>query len=803
MTITPFLFEAFLKCPTKCWFRATGEPPSGNTYAEWFRAQNESYRAAGTERLRAQAPPDDFALAPPVENLKAAKWRLAVDVEARTPELPRSSRRQEAPSSNAECGTRNAESSQSLVTSAATDQAVASPTTYPAETRLHAVERVPSEGRGKAAQFIPIRFIFTNKLSKDDKLLLAFDAVVLASALGREIALAKIIHGDDHATLKVKTSALAGEVRKRLEKMAVLLSSPETPDLVLNRHCAECEFQSRCRQKALEKDDLSLLGGMRTDERMEYRSKGIFTATQLSYTFRPRRRSKKLRDKCEKYHHTLKALAIRENNIYVVGSPELKIEGTPVYLDVEALPDLDFYYLIGARVKTGEGAVHHSFWADDLDGMARIWTDFLNVLAAVNNPCLIHYGSFETTFLKRMCARFGGPPTDAVGVAHAIECSVNLLSTIYAQVYFPTLSNGLKEIAGGLGFKWSDADASGSRSVIWRHAWDGSRDPAIKEKLITYNAEDCEALALVERTVSRVASPNGQPDDAKAQETKVVRTDDLKHPLVTKWREFSSPLGELEFVNNAAHWDYQRDRIYVRSSKRLKRARRNADATPKNVWRVDKVIKEEPSTQCPRCRRKGVNHGTARSRTVQEIVFGRFSLKRRVIRYDYQPYRCLNCKTTFGVEEKLLKRGKRAKYGRSLLAYFFYQVVALGIPMQIASQSLSRLFGLSLNSGTFAFLKDQMAAYYSQTHQQILKRIISGGLVHADETHASIQGKRAYVWVFTNMHEVAYLYSDNREGELAQATLREFKGVLVSDFYAVYDSFDCPQQKCLIPELLT
>ena len=30
------------------------------------------------------------------------------------------------------------------------------------------------------------------------------------------------------------------------------------------------------------------------------------------------------------------------------------------------------------------------------------------------------------------------------------------------------------------------------------------------------------------------------------------------------------------------------------------------------------------------------------------------------------------------------------------------------------------------------------------------------------------------------------------------ATLREFSGVLVSDFYAVYDSFDCPNQKCLI-----
>jgi len=514
MKITPDVFEAYLKCPTKCWLRATGEPCAGNTYPEWLKPQNDSYRATETARLVAESPSDEVALLPDMENVKAAKWRLA----------------------------------SSLAVQAQMDSCVL-------ESELHALERVPAEGRGKPAQFIPIRFVFTNKLGKDDKLLLAFDAFALSKSLGREISLSKIVHGDDHATLKVKTSALVSEVQKRIEKMAALLASPTPPDLVLNRHCAECEFQARCRQKALEKDDLSLLGGMKEDERKEYNSKGIFTVTQLSYTFRPRRRPKKLSDKREKYHHSLKALAIREKKIYVVGSPELKIEGTPVFLDVEALPDLDFYYLIGARVKTAEGFVHHSFWADDIDGMAGIWTDFLNLLAAVNNPCLIHYGSFETTFLKRMCARFGGPLTDAVEVVHAIEHSVNLLSTIYAQVYFPTFSNGLKEIARALGFKWSEVDASGSRSVIWRHAWHGSRDPDMKEKLITYNAEDCHAVALVKRTVSRLAGRNAQPDDVEVQKTEVVRTDDLKNLLVGKWREFSSPLSELEFVNSAAHSD--------------------------------------------------------------------------------------------------------------------------------------------------------------------------------------------------------------------------------------------------------
>ena len=37
MTITPSHFEAFLKCPTKCWLGFTGEPPTGNPYANGFK----------------------------------------------------------------------------------------------------------------------------------------------------------------------------------------------------------------------------------------------------------------------------------------------------------------------------------------------------------------------------------------------------------------------------------------------------------------------------------------------------------------------------------------------------------------------------------------------------------------------------------------------------------------------------------------------------------------------------------------------------------------------------------------------
>src|SRR5439155_20241153 len=140
--------------------------------------------------------------------------------------------------------------------------------------------------------------------------------------------------------------ALEGEVRKRLEKITALLSNPAPPDLVLNRHCAECEFQARCRQKALEQDDLSLLAGMSAMERNRHRSKGIFTVTQLSYTFRPRRTPKRAKKPAKPRHLALQALAIREYTVYIHGTPTLPRSKTQVNVDIEGLPARDFCYLI-------------------------------------------------------------------------------------------------------------------------------------------------------------------------------------------------------------------------------------------------------------------------------------------------------------------------------------------------------------------------------------------------------------------------------------------------------------------------
>jgi hypothetical protein len=547
-----------------------------------------------------------------------------------------------------------------------------------------------------------------------------------------------------------------------------------------------------CRKKTVEKDDLSLLAGMKEKERKKFKSKGIFTITQLSYTFRPRRRSKRSRDKREKYHHSVKALAIREKKIHIIGIPEIVVNGTPIYVDVECVPDRNFYYLVGMLIKHNNSPIRHSLWAGNLEDEATIWQKFLDILSSVEKPVLIHYGSLESNYLKEMCERYGGPP-DGSASEKAVKESINILSVTYAQIYFPVFGNGLKDIAGFLGYTWTDTDVFGPRSIAWRHLWEQENDLSIKEKIIRYNAQDCEALKLVTDTIQNICTRDKPDASSGVDEKGIVRLDSQQFIMKSKWQKFTSPVPSFEPINSAAHWNYQRDRVYARTEEikpeRKRKPRRFAELKPEIeiIWKSART--------CPQCKRSYYRKRPEKSKKLHEILFGRRSIKLRLVKYTFPNRLCRKCGATFGMPAryKFIK-----KYGWNLISYFIYQVVDLGIPQRKVVGSFNRLFHFELNRSTLHNLKIRIAAYYSEAKQQILARLVKGTLIHIDETRANIKGQSAFVWVLTSHKEVVYILSDSREGEIAHKLLADFNGVLVSDFYTAYDSINCPQQKCLI-----
>jgi predicted RecB family nuclease len=745
MKITAQLLEAYLKCPTKCWLRSTSKQTIDLSCTQYDQAQNESYRSAGIDLMLSRSQQCELVRSPHVDRLKTGKWRLATDVLVQTPHL---------------------------------------------ESYLHAVESFPSKGRGKPVQLMPLRFVPANKLAKDTKLLVGFDALVLAEISGRDVSVGKIIYGDTHTVFNVKIPAVAVEVQKRIERIAVLCSSPSPPDLVLIPHCAECEFQARCRQKALENDDLSLLSGMTEKERRKLHEKGIFTVTQLSYTFRPRRRPKRVHNKPEKYHHSLRALAIRQKKIHIFGNPKIEVEGTPVYLDIEGLPDRDFYYLIGVRFGSGDSVAQYSFWADRVEDERRIWGEFLGVLTNVENPVLIHYGSYETVCLKRMGERYGLPPAESP-VGRALKNPVNLLSVIFAQVYFPTFSNRLKDIGDYLGAKWNGPVTSGLQSIVHRREWDKLHAPESKTALVAYNRDDCAALeTITSQLIQIIREANSRAD--------VEFPNNPKQIASAKGVEIHSL---FESLLRSAHSDYERSRIKLspnrathplppetRSLKRRPRRRSFSTIT-------GRIVRVPRRRICPAGHRLSASSKTSQH-SLLDLVFSKAGCRKTVVRYRGLMGYCNICNEKYAPPGTRLHRGQL--FGWNFQAWVVYQRVALRMSYRLISKATSDLFSEHLSTQTAEGFIEKFAEHYRHTEDLLLRGLLDGPVVHLDETKINIKGIDQYVWVFTDNVRVVYRLRPNRETEFLKPIFSRYNGTVVTDFYGGYDALPCKQQKCLV-----
>jgi hypothetical protein len=139
-----------------------------------------------------------------------------------------------------------------------------------------------------------------------------------------------------------------------------------------------------------------------------------------------------------------------------------------------------------------------------------------------------------------------------------------------------------------------------------------------------------------------------------------------------------------------------------------------------------------------------------------------------------------------------------SQYGPNLRAFVIYLLIELRLSYQKVTEHVSSLFDVALPNSTAHDIKSDIAEKYLPTYRGILRQIVKGSLIHADETKGVVKGGAHYVWVFTNLTSVAYVYAESRESTILDDVLNGFSGVLVSDFYAAYDSVPCAQQKCLI-----
>ena len=309
MLITLDLMSAFVRCRYQAYLKCTGEVGEASGYASLQRKLASDYEQKACAKLAEPLDPSDVLSDPPsIADALTRHHRLILN----------------APS---------VDDRRSVV--------------FPA------IER-PILNKGKP-EFAPIAFSPNKKLSKDEKHTAALAGTALSCWHALDVKYVRVIHGPEFLSTKLVLlgnsgpTHLAKESLAALHDLEALAANPTPPPMYLNDHCGVCEYRDRCRKDAVARDDLSLLRGLQPKEIEAWKKRGIFTVTQLSYTFRAKTMGRSSQQP-KRHSQPLQAMAIRDKKTYIRKRPEMPTEATRVYFDVEGVPEREFFYLIGAVV---------------------------------------------------------------------------------------------------------------------------------------------------------------------------------------------------------------------------------------------------------------------------------------------------------------------------------------------------------------------------------------------------------------------------------------------------------------------
>jgi len=629
-------------------------------------------------------------------------------------------------------------------------------------------------------------------------MLLSVIALLVSRLQGKLPDRGVIYQGCNAATSAVRMPGRTKSAESILDDLNRMRRGEVQPKLVLNNHCGVCEFQQRCHLEAVREDNLSLLRGVSEKDIRSHGRRGVLTLTQLAYTFRPRRKTKSLERRKVRRYHALQALAIRDQRLYVFGTPVVPSTQVRIFLDLEGNPHEGCVYLIGMIVTEDDREITHTLWADTSTEERNIFEKFLTFVDRFENPTIYWYGDYERAFIRRMRVKVRRKKL----LDKVLGSLVNVLSLIYSHFYFPTYSNGLKDIGRYLGCVWTEPDASAAQSIAWRIWWTRKRDEGWKAKLIAYNLEDCTALRKVVEVLQKISAdtvtPLGgaKPEANDLPVSHVRELEKLANPRNWNINQFVDP--NYRFVNDRSYFDYQRQRVFVRTSKKLKKQVRKR--RPQQNRHLRGRFVEIQKVKCAECgsdniiRINPIDGRTRKSKRTFDLFLSGGAIGRQVIDYRAASYRCVTC----GAHSRAEQYERVAKYRHGLMSWAISLHIAHGLGAGTIGELIEEFFGIAIPRQEIHVFKSLLARRYRSVYRRLITKLTTSSVLHADETEVRLRSGKSYVWVFASVEEVVFIRRPSREGAFLRELLGKFAGVLVTDFYAAYDGLECIQQKCLI-----
>jgi uncharacterized protein len=312
-----------------------------------------------------------------------------------------------------------------------------------------------------------------------------------------------VILNRDCETQEYRFSEYADLLREAVDGTRAILEGAEIPTPTYNG-CA-WPWERYCNHQALRTRDVSLIGqvGPRTKRNLTaWGFKKIWDVSSAGA--RALQRVPGIGE-ATAVRLIMSARAIKEGSPLLLDRDALQFpeRSTELFLDLEGTDErgdevelLQVDYLIGALIRRDGVEEYRPFFARSPRDEGAMFREFMRFIRSQYDYVIYHWHHYERIHIRKLGERYGlSEEVEEFILPHLIDLH-KLATNAYA---FPTYTNGLKDVAAFLKFRWRHDDINALDAIVYylRYQEDPEGYRAKVDAIIDYNEDDCIATRMI------------------------------------------------------------------------------------------------------------------------------------------------------------------------------------------------------------------------------------------------------------------------------------------------------------------
>lgn len=322
------------------------------------------------------------------------------------------------------------------------------------------------------------------------------------------------VHGEEvpydlSAALGPKTPESMWDVySKYLAEAKAIVSQANKTLPAYSAVCKQCHWYTACLDELTTANDLTLLPELGRAKRDVLASHARTIAELARLDLDACRKGKKTvfdgigPDTLVKLKERAELIVSPDPKPYLKEVVMLPARAIEIFFDIEVDPMRDVCYLHGFVERHGGDNATERYIACFADepttaseeaAFAQAWA----YLQGNPDAAVYYYSKYERTIWRKLQQKYPHICTENE-VETLFESAFDLYYDVVRKYSeWPTKDYSIKTLAKYLGFTWRDTHPSGAASIEWFDRWIQSGDPAIKQRIIEYNEDDCRATRIL------------------------------------------------------------------------------------------------------------------------------------------------------------------------------------------------------------------------------------------------------------------------------------------------------------------